>query len=367
MSSSEPDPTVDRSARERSRSILAGTGSGIAAPKPVPAALPESPTMRYQIAPLFCRPWTLNGISPRLIESHYENNYGAALNRLNAIAEELDALDPVTTPAHVINRLKQEEMAALNSTLLHELYFASLGGDGRAVPEVMAGALARDFGSVDRWRHEFIALANALAVGCGWALLTWLPRDRRLINQSVSDTSQGVAGGIPILALDVYEHAYHLEFGANPSAYVAAFMRNIDWNAVQGRYEDAVAVKPPRPLEQKQFADLASVTVDEVKAMLQSGVPVQVIDTRPRHYSSRAHDMMEGAIWRDPERVDEWIGELSKSAPVVTFCVYGFHIGCETAATLRKAGFDARYMAGGHFAWKAIKGPVKLFETAAGS
>jgi Fe-Mn family superoxide dismutase len=74
---------------------------------------------------------------------------------------------------------------------------------------------------------------------------------------------------------------------------------------------------------------------------------------------------MEGATWRDPERVDEWIGELTKTAPVVTFCVYGFHIGCETAATLRKAGFDARYMAGGHYAWKAIKGPVKLFEPAA--
>src|SRR5688500_5968920 len=102
--------------------------------------------MRYQIAPLFCRPWTLNGITPRLIESHYENNYGGALNRLNAIAEELAALDPQATPAHVINRLKQEEMAALNSTLLHELHFASLGGDGRAVPEVVARALARDFG-----------------------------------------------------------------------------------------------------------------------------------------------------------------------------------------------------------------------------
>jgi rhodanese-related sulfurtransferase len=69
-----------------------------------------------------------------------------------------------------------------------------------------------------------------------------------------------------------------------------------------------------------------------------------------------------GGVWRDPERVDEWIGELSKSEPVVTFCVYGFHIGCETAATLRKAGFDARYMAGGHFAWKASKGAVRRFE-----
>ena len=61
-------------------------------------------------------------------------------------------LDPEKTPAHVISRLKQEEMAALNSTLLHELYFASLGGDGRAVPETMASAIARDFGSVARWR-----------------------------------------------------------------------------------------------------------------------------------------------------------------------------------------------------------------------
>ena len=94
--------------------------------------------MRYHLAPLFCRPWTLNGISPRLIESHYENNYGGALNRLNAITEELESLDPATTPAHVISRLKRDEIAALNSTLLHELYFASLGGDGRAVPEVMA-------------------------------------------------------------------------------------------------------------------------------------------------------------------------------------------------------------------------------------
>jgi Fe-Mn family superoxide dismutase len=325
----------------------------------------EKLNMRYQIAPLFVRPWTINGMTPRLIESHYENNYGGAFARLNAIADELAALDPEKTPAHVIGRLKQEEMAALNSTLLHELYFASLGGDGRAVPETMASALARDFGSVSRWRQEFTALANALANGSGWVLLTWLPRDERLINQSVSETSEGIAGGIPILALDMYEHAYQIDFGTNAAAYVATFMRNIEWNAVAGRYEDATAVKPPRPLVQKEFGDLPSVTIDEVKAMLQSGEPVQVIDTRPRHYTTRAQDIVEGAVWRDPERVDDWIGELSKETPVVTFCVYGFHIGCQTAATLRKAGFDARYMAGGHYGWKAAQGPVKPFDPAA--
>jgi len=135
-------------------------------------------------------------------------------------------------------------------------------------------------------------------------------------------------------------------------------VRNIDWNAVQARYDDAAKVKPPKPLEQKLFADLPSISPEEVRQMLDAGTPVQIIDTRPRHYSTKAQDMMEGAVWRDPERLDDWIGELSKTEPVVTFCVYGFHIGCETAATLRKQGFDARFMAGGHFAWKAIKGPV---------
>jgi Fe-Mn family superoxide dismutase len=319
--------------------------------------------MNYQIEPLFCRPWTLLGFTPKLIESHYENNYGGAFARLNAISEELAAIDPATTPAHVIRRLKQDEAAALNSLALHELYFASLGADGRAVPEPMADALARDFGSVDRWRSEFVALANSFDGGSGWVLLSWLPRAGQLINQCVGEGSQAITGGITILALDMYEHAYHLDFGANAVSYVATFMRNIDWKAVQGRYEDAIAVKPPRSLEQKEFSDVPSVSVEEVRAMLESGTPVQIIDTRPRHSSSRAQDMMEGAIWRDPDRVDEWMGELSNTAPVVAFCVYGFHVGCQAVRALRKAGFDARYMAGGHFAWKAIKGPVKLFDT----
>ena len=318
--------------------------------------------MRYKIAPLFCRPWTLNGLSPHLIESHYENDYGNALDRLNVITEELEALDPATTPGHVIGRLKRDEATALNATLLHELYFASLGGDGRTLPEEIANAIAGDFGSVNRWRQEFIALANGLAGASGWGVLSYLPRDGRLINLVAAGHDQNLAGGIPILALDMYEHAYHLEFGANATAYIAAFMRNIDWDAVLKRYRSATKVEPPPRLEQKQFPDLPSISVEEVRSMLDAGQSVQIIDTRPRHYSTRAQDIMAGATWRDPERVDEWIGQLSKSDPVVTFCVYGFHIGCETAETLRKAGFDARYMAGGHYAWKTIKGPVKLLD-----
>ena len=321
--------------------------------------------MRYPLAPLFCRPWTLNGMTPRVIESHYEINYGGAVNRLNAITAELEALDPAIARPEVVHRLKRDQFIALNCTLLHELYFASLGGDGRKVPNVVADALARDFGSVDRWRHEFVALASALDSGSGWVLLTYVPRDGRLVNHAAADDGQVISGGIPVLALDMYEHAYHIDFGANAAAYIATFMRNIEWSAVQTRYENAIKVAPPTRLHQEQFADVPAVTVEELQSMLQTGARVQIIDTRPRHYVTKAHDMMAGAVWRDPERLDEWIGELSKTDPVVTFCVYGFHIGCETAVSLRKAGYDARYMAGGHHAWKAIKGDVKLFDAAA--
>jgi Fe-Mn family superoxide dismutase len=305
-------------------------------------------------------------LSTRLIESHYENNYGGALRRLNAITEKLESLDFTKTPGYVINGLKREELTALNSTLLHELYFASLGvapvAKGRNIPRptgALAEALARDFGSFERWRDEFVAMGNALAGGSGWVLLVYLPRDRRLINQYASEHALGIAGGIPVLALDMYEHAYHIDFGANARAYIDAFIRNIDWKTAQGRHEDAAKVEPPRPLVQEEFGELPGVDVEEVKAMIEAGKPVQIVDARPRHFMSRQQEIMDGATWRDPDRVQEWSGELSKSEPVVVFCVYGFHVGCKTAIMLREAGYDAKYMRGGHSAWKAIGGVMK--------
>src|SRR5471032_3093432 len=98
--------------------------------------------MRYHLAPIPCRPWLLNSLSPRLIESHYENNYGGAVRRLNAITEKLESIDFASTPAYELNSLKREELVALNSSLLHELYFACLGGDGKNT-ESMLAILAR--------------------------------------------------------------------------------------------------------------------------------------------------------------------------------------------------------------------------------
>jgi Fe-Mn family superoxide dismutase len=314
--------------------------------------------MRYQLKQIYCRPWTLSGLSLKLIESHYENNYGGALRRLNAITEQLESLDYEKTPGHVINGLKRDEMTALNSTLLHELYFASMGGEGRPTP-AMHEALARDFDSVQKWRSQFSAMGYSLGGGSGWVVLTWVPRDGRLINQYATEHSQSVAGGVPILALDMYEHAYHIDFGANARAYVDTFLRNVDWAAVEGRYEDATKVAPPRPLMQPEFGDIPGVGVEEVREMLAQG-KVQLIDTRPKHFVSRQLEIAEGVTWKDPERVNEWMGELSKEKPVVVYCAYGFHVGCKTAIALRDAGFDAKYMKVGHSGWKAVGAPLKM-------
>ncbi len=258
--------------------------------------------MRYHLKQIHCRPWTLNGLSLKLIESHYENNYGGALRRLNAITEQLESLDFAKTPGHVLNGLKREELVALNSTLLHELYFASLGGDGQPT-KGMSEALARDFGSLDRWRAEFRAMGYALGGGSGWVVLTYVPRDGRLINQYAAEHAQAVASGVPVLALDMYEHAYHMDFGANAKAYVDTFLRNVDWPALEARCEDARQVQPPRPLVQPEFGDVPGIGVEEVKAMLGSGQKVQVIDVRPRHFVSRQQEIAEGISWRDPEQL----------------------------------------------------------------
>ena len=184
--------------------------------------------MSYAVKPLPCDPTKLHGLSEKLILSHWQNNYGGAVRRLNAITAQLADLDFSKAPIFVINGLKREELIASNSMILHELYFAGLGGDGMSGGAIDE-ALKRDFGSVDRWRAEFIGMGKALRGGSGWVLLTYVHRDQRLVNQWAADHTHALAGGMPILALDMYEHSYQLDYGASAEQYVDAFMENIDW------------------------------------------------------------------------------------------------------------------------------------------
>jgi len=195
--------------------------------------------MTYNVRPLSCDPKKLKGLSERLIVSHWENNYGGAVKRLNAITTQLAGLDFATAPVFLINGLKREELIATNSMILHELYFDGLG-DGGAPDTALREALARDFGSLDRWRTEFVAMGKAMGGGSGWVLLTYSHRDRRLVNQWAADHTHSMAGGTPILALDMYEHSYHIDYGAAAAKYVDAFMENINWANV-GRLHEAPA------------------------------------------------------------------------------------------------------------------------------
>ncbi len=326
--------------------------------------------MPHVLIPIPCRPWMLNGLSERLVVSHYENEYGAAVRCLNAIQEALATIDFEAAPSYQLRAMKQEELAALGSVVLHELYFGALGGDGGVVftgsgpgmkiGEVVSSALEEQFGGVAAWRREFVALAHALTGGPGWVVLCYARGERRLYNQIAFDHSHAMINAVPLLALDMYEHAYHIDFGANASAYIDAFMRNIDWSVVSDRLVAARGNGAHTQASQGRDDSVPSVSVEELAAERARGERIQVLDARPKHYFSRSSDMMEGATWRDPDRVDEWSRELSPDAPVVVYCAYGYSVGCDLTARLRERGFDAKYVRGGLAAWYAAGGERAL-------
>lgn len=286
-------------------------------------------------------PSALNRLSPALITSHHQYNYAGAVKRLNAIRRDLGATAFATAPGFQLNGLKREELIATNSMLLHELYFASLGGDGVSMEPAAKLMLEASFGSVQRWREEFTAMGKALGGGSGWVLLVFQPREGTLVNQWAADHTHALAGGMPILALDMYEHAYHMDFGAAAGAYVEAFMGNIDWASVHGRYQRAVHAA----------GEPFGANPDEVGDAL-------VFDVRRAGVFENARTMIPGARWRDPAQVPTWAAELPADRELLVYCVHGHEVGRVTALRLRAAGLSARYLIGGIDAWQAAGRPL---------
>ncbi len=299
--------------------------------------------MRFHARPISFKPPRLDGLSWRLIASHYENNYGGAVRRLNAIADELAASDPATMPGFRLNGLKREELIAANSMLLHEVYFDCLGEGGGGDPGgALAEAIVRDFGSQQRWRAEFVAMGKALGGGSGWVVLTRSPRDGQLSNVWAADHTHSLAGGTPLLALDMYEHSYHLDFGSNAGAYVDAFMANIAWPRIAARFAGEAA--PPRP---------HMVDAPTARAMLDADPELMVIDARLALDATTVPVRLRGARRAPPEKVDEIAASLPQGQKALVYCAWGFEIGGDCAAKLRERGIDAVTLAGGIGTWRA--------------
>jgi Fe-Mn family superoxide dismutase len=193
-------------------------------------------SMTYEPKPLPFDPKQVKWLSEKILTSHYDNNYSGAVKRLNAIGAQLASLDWKTAPNFVVNGLKREELIAANSMILHEHFFDALGGDGK-VSGALAKAIDRDFGGYDRWAAEFSAIGKAQGGGSGWTILAFSPRDKRLINCWAADHTTNLAGGHPVLVLDMYEHAYHMDYGAKAAAYVDAYMQGIRWDGASKLYE----------------------------------------------------------------------------------------------------------------------------------
>ena len=190
-----------------------------------------------QMKPLPFAANSLDGISERVITSHHQNNYGGAFRRVAAIQSEIAGLR-ADAPGFLRKGLMMEELTATNAVILHEEYFATLGGDG-AASGTLEQAIARDFGSFDAWDQEFRSTSASLGGGSGWAILSFNFNDGRLHNYIAFDHTDNVAFGRPVLVNDMFEHAYHMDYGSRAAAYVGAFMGNVNWDECNRRYEAA--------------------------------------------------------------------------------------------------------------------------------
>jgi Fe-Mn family superoxide dismutase len=188
---------------------------------------------QHAVKPLPFDPKTLRGLSERMIVSHHDNNYAGAVKSLGKVEEELARLKPDAFPA-LVGGLRERALQFLNSMTLHEWYFGNLGGDGK-----QSGVLARALPS--NWESEFRATALSLAGGSGWVTLSLHSVTGELLTAWSGNHTQSPAGTLPLLVLDMYEHAYALDYGAAAAKYVDAFFANVRWDEVERRYERAQA------------------------------------------------------------------------------------------------------------------------------
>lgn len=194
------------------------------------------------LKPLTFDPAQLNGLSERLIRSHWENNYGGSVKALAVVKKQLaEALSNNDTPAFIYNDLKREHLLRTGSVVFHEYYFDNLGGSGQAGANERK-VIADAFGSFDIWETEFRRIGAGLGGGSGWVVLGFNTHTRQLENYWLADHAHSPAATLPILVMDMYEHAYQMDYGAATATYIDAFFKNIQWEAVAQRIENTQAL-----------------------------------------------------------------------------------------------------------------------------
>ena len=221
--------------------VLASGLGGKAMAEEAAEPRPSAYRGEHAIQPLPFDPKKLKGLSERLVVSHHDNNYAGAVKRLNLVQQELGSLPPDAAP-YQVGSLKREELIATNSMILHELYFANLGGSGRT-DGTAAGLLRAEYGSLEAWEQDFRQTALSLAGGSGWVVVAYDRPSDSLHNWWAWDHAHQVAGGEPVLVLDMYEHAYQMDYGAAARPYIDAFLANGLWDEVNRRVESARSKK----------------------------------------------------------------------------------------------------------------------------
>jgi superoxide dismutase, Fe-Mn family len=172
----------------------------------------------------------LEGLTLKMVQEHFKL-YQGYVKKSNEMQEKIETADKSEANGvfSFIGELKRQETFAVNGMKLHEVYFGQLMGDGVPKGDIMK-MIEEDFGSIDKWKEDMVATGLSAR---GWAILCFDFRDNRLHNYGSDAHNVGaVWGAIPLVVLDVYEHAYFMDYGVNRKDYLAAFFKNLDWDFV---------------------------------------------------------------------------------------------------------------------------------------
>ena len=187
------------------------------------------------------KPKGLKGISDQQIDYHFETHYKGYVNKINEIWEKQQTVDRSKANQNYSDyrELKIEESFNWMGAVLHELYFENIkNGQGTKPGTKLTKMIEESFGSLDRWKEDFKACGIALR---GWAVLVYDVSSKRFINNGLdAHNVYGFLNAIPLLVLDVYEHAYYADQGPKRAPYIDAFFENVNWEVVNKRLDSAL-------------------------------------------------------------------------------------------------------------------------------